>query len=71
MVSKGGVWGEGELDEGNQRYKLPGTRQINTRDVIYNMINQHCFMLYMKVVEGKYYDHKKKYFFYFSNFISI
>ena len=31
--------GRGELDEVDKRYKFPVTRQISTRDVLYNMIN--------------------------------
>ena len=28
-----------ELDEGSQRHKLAVIRQINTKDIMYNMIN--------------------------------
>ena len=36
---RGGGAGEGELNKGSQRYKLPVIRYISTRGVMYNMIN--------------------------------
>lgn len=38
MLTEGGEWGEGELEEGSQRYKLPITRQVSMRDAIYSLI---------------------------------
>ena len=39
LVNRGGVWGNGKLDEDSQKYKLPVIREMSTRDVMYNMIN--------------------------------
>ena len=60
----------GQLNEGNKWYKYPAIRERSTKHGMYNMINiadmnDHCCMLYMKVVKTvnpKSCHHKEKYF---------
>ena len=59
---------EGELEEGDQRWKLPVTRQINTRDVMYNMmtiVSTAVQYIGKQLVNPKRSYHKEKKFFLF------
>ena len=60
MVTRHGGWLEGELDEGSQNVQIPIIRQINTKDVMYNMINiintAVCYILCESCLESKSYE---------------
>ena len=79
MVTRGrsGGWGEGELDGGSQKGQTCSCK-INTRDVLYNMINiinpVVYEILYMKVVKRvnpEFSSQEKNFVFYSFNFVFI
>ena len=40
VVTRGGDWGEGKLDEGSQKVQISSYKITSTRDVMYSMINR-------------------------------